>query len=959
MKRFLLTTLLITGLATSAVVAQAINPDDAVLALSQLKLKQDELRHRPAVKGQAQVNLINNMLKLGVWDRALQLIGAGSPASVDYQLLRADYLMLQNDFKGAELLVKRVLVKSPGNVKALRLKAALQMQAWQLPQAVATCKKALTIAAGNMETELVMGRALLLQKKYPAALAVAKKLEAEHPDMAGAYQLEADVYFWNQHPDQAEAPLKKSLSLNPFDADARFSYGYAIWRRVDATQLNAMAAQWEIALAVNPLHFSTHWHWGNGHTNLTYADYADANDDEVRQALKPADSLFSANKIAEAIQLTRIIQRRFNNSVLPLMYRGSFYYSSFDDGRQLRLDSAESIFKQVLARKKHYGPAHNGLSAVIKSKRIPYLAFFSQKTKELNNTVIPDMNAFAKVFPDVAYYPGKTAKAMAYNQLYDARVYFPFLLKQGNTFRVNSPSFRYNTTFDNRQWMDIRGVGSGAADIEYVERGAYLERNVILHEYTHLYHGRVLTDKENRQVRAHYYKAMAEHRTLDYYSQNNESEYFAQTYPAYFEPVKVHPLDFKSMNTRSDLMAKDPDMYQFIDGLVKKQKAYLMGNKAVMASNWSQVYLNLSNRARRGNVKMASAYLDTALKYDARYLPAYLAYARIKADEKDFASAEAWLKKAETIDKTYAPIYGAYAELVKGKYNARQIDQATAVNQQAIYYMQDLKLEDDYQERASASMQLREMYRRNGMIADAIMAAKSYSATAPVVSTYLRDRKDDADAYVASLRSGLGYTDEIKTLQHLVEQKPQNFDYRAMYAEALMNNKQPEAAIETLKQAQRILGASGNASLGLNLQIAECYQMLNEKDSVAKYVPAAKAYQNLKNEDGLRYIRLMAVSGKTNEAAVMLTTFKPEGDSFYMASYAYTAGKIQEAMGNKAEAAGLYESALKLNPYMFNLANWLYSYYNTNGQSNKAAELKSKSAALKIIPGAIYSNLIN
>jgi hypothetical protein len=89
------------------------------------------------------------------------------------------------------------------------------------------------------------------------------------------------------------------------------------------------------------------------------------------------------------------------------------------------------------------------------------------------------------------------------------------------------------TTFDNRQWMDIRGVGSGAAAIEYVERGAFLERNVILHEYVHLFHGRVLTDAENRKIRSLYYQAMKEKRTLDYYSQNNESEYFAQTYPAY------------------------------------------------------------------------------------------------------------------------------------------------------------------------------------------------------------------------------------------------------------------------------------------------------------------------------------------------------------------------------------------------------------------------------------------
>ncbi|NNU33438.1 hypothetical protein HK413_03365 [Mucilaginibacter sp. S1162] len=254
---------------------------------------------------------------------------------------------------------------------------------------------------------------------------------------AGAYQLEADVYFWDQHPEQAEAPLKRSLMINPYNADARFSYGYAIWRRVDATQLNAMAAQWEVALAVNPLHFATHWHWGNGHTNLTYADYAQKDDDEVRKALEKADALFSANKIDEAIAYTRTVQQQYPTSVLPLMHRGSLYYSAFDMDRKLRLDSAENIFRQILLRKKHYGPAHNGLSAVIKSKRIPYLSIYDSVTRVLQNVKITDMKNFEQVFPDVSYYPGTLAKAMVWNQMYAATVYFPFLSKQNRSFRVS------------------------------------------------------------------------------------------------------------------------------------------------------------------------------------------------------------------------------------------------------------------------------------------------------------------------------------------------------------------------------------------------------------------------------------------------------------------------------------------------------------------------------------------
>jgi predicted Zn-dependent protease len=888
MKKLILLLSCIIAIQTAS--AQTTDPDNAALALTNLKQMQTQLLHAPVATGAAKIKQIDQMLKLGVWDKALQLINAGGAAS-PYKLLKADYLILHNEYFDAEKLVNGVLKSEPNNIKALQLKATLQIQAWKLPEAIITCKKTLKANPNSEATELIMGRVMLLQKRYPESLTIAKKIEKQNAASAGAYQLEADVYFWDKHPEQAEAPLKKSLAIDPYNADARFSYGYAIWRRVDATQLNAMAAQWEVALTVNPLHFATNWHWGNGHTNLTYADYAQKDDDDVRTALEKADALFSSNKINEAIDYTRTVQQKHPTSVLPLMYRGSFYYSAFDMNRKLRLDSAEHIFSQILLRKKHYGPAHNGLSAVIKSKRIPYLSIYDSVNRVLQNVKITDMKNFEQVFPDISYYPGNLAKAMVWNQMYAAVVYFPFLSKQRQSFQVSplhidlaitmhSPSFRYMTTFDNRQWMDIRGVGSGCADIEYVERGAYEERNVILHEYTHLYHAAVLTDEEARQVRAHYYKAMAEHRTLDYYSQNNESEYFAQTYPAYFEPVKVHPLDFKSMNTTNDLKTKDPSMYAFIDKLVKKQRAYLAGDKSAMADNWAQVYLNLAGNRRGGASAKAAAYLDTSLMYDNKYLPTILAYSRLKSAQKEFNDATILLYKAEPINPKYAPIYVARADLALAKYNAKLIDQPTAVSQQAEFLNKAYKLEDDYQELAAINVQLREMYRRNGQIANAITTAEEYVKNAATVSTYLRDQRDDAAAFVASLKSELGYSEPVAILQHLVEQKPQNFEYRGLYADALAANKQYDKAIATLQQAQRILKASGNGRASFDLQIAEFYNELGQKDSVAKYqVPATPnlsfggGRNGRSSDNGLRNVRLLAATGNIAKAAETLKGF--------------------------------------------------------------------------------------
>ncbi|MBD1396925.1 hypothetical protein H9Q13_07095 [Pontibacter sp. JH31] len=608
-----------------AIPALAQHPDQIAEIRSRLEQERKQVRESKDLSVHERAN---RMLELGMWEEAETLIGKG-PQNPQVKLAKARLAIHQNEYQAAEALVQNVLKQLPDEREALLLKSKLQVQAWQLPEALATVNRLLQKNPQDEAATLAAGRILMLQKKYNEALAQAIKVQRWNPNNAEAYLLESDVLFWDQKPEEAVKPLVTSLTLAPFHADARFNYGYAIWRRVDATQLNAMAAQWELALELNPLHYVTHWHWGNGHTNLTYADYAQFEDEQVRAALKPADQLISQSKLQQALAEIRKVQQQYPTSVLPDMLRGFAYYMAFDLPRHPRLDSAQVIFQRILQKKKHYGPAHNALAAVIKQKQLVYLAAYDSLTQVIQNTKITDPTNFARVFPDVTYYPGETVKKMVWSQLYASTVYFPFLSRQGEKFVIpplhqdlaiamNSPFFRQATTFDNRQWMDIRGVGSGAAAIEYVIRGAYLERNVVLHEYVHLFHGRVFTDAENREVRRLYNKAMKGGRTLDYYSANNEHEYLAQTYPAYFEPVKVHPLNHKSINTTADLKAKDPELYTFLDQLVQRQKAYLVGDKQAMASNWAQVYLNLAEREIRGqDYVKAAANLDSALTWDA------------------------------------------------------------------------------------------------------------------------------------------------------------------------------------------------------------------------------------------------------------------------------------------------------------------------------------------------------
>ncbi len=936
-----------------------VNDVDAALAF--LEKRKSELRtalETPKSNAE-QAELLGDMLDVGLWEEVwAYLNGENTLDNVARHALRAQYWWLNNEFSKAEQELSVLKGEELQRPEAVVQRAQLLVEAWRLEEAEQLCKEMLRVYPGHEKISTVLGRSLLLQKKYEEALALAKAMQQANPSSYNAYLLEGDVYFWDQRPELAEPAILKCLTLNPLEANARFSYGYAIWRRFDATLLNDMAGQWEVALAINPLHFQTHWHWGNGHTNLTFADYVDEQEDEIREQLVKADDLVRQNAVDDALQVTVDVAKKYQQSVLPQMHQASIYYSDFDHPeRHDRLNEAQELFLQILERKPHYGPAHNGLAAVIKSKRIPYLSSYDSISTRLKNLEIHDWKNFSRVFPDVTYYPGEMAKAMAWNQLYTAVVYFPFLTKQQNAFVIpplhidlaiamKAPYFRFNTTFDNRQWMDIRGVGSGAADIGYVERGAYQERNVLLHEYVHLFHGRVLTDQQNRRIRALYYSAMDKGLTLDYYSQNNESEYFAQTYPAYFERVKVHPLDFKSMNTLHDLKTKDPDMYAFLDELVKNESAYLAGDTTTLASNWAQVFVNLSNRSQRVDMELARRYLDTALIHDSNYLPALIAYSRLELAGNQVDAAVAYVDKVIALDNGYAPAYTVRAEIVeKQKGNTDE-----SIREQATFYTQAFEKEDDFQLKAQNAVLLREFYHRNGLIADAIRVADLYGASGSEISTYLRDRKDDAKAYAAATRSLFGNDQHLGELKTLVAKRPQNYNLRGMYADALIANRKYADAVTTLLQVQRILEASASGRPDFELRIAEAYAKQPEKaDSLNSYLEKLLVRGDDPSRlDGLnnqRLVRLLVANTRIDEAAALFANIPDENSRFYQSSRALSEAMLARAQGMPDRAVALLEKAIGDNAYQLEAYEQLLEFYE--GQHDQTNRINGIVSALK------------
>ena len=556
---------------------------------------------------------------------------------------------------------------------------------------------------------------------------------------------------------------------------------------------------------------------------------------------------------------------------------------------------------------------------------------------------------------------------MVWNQLYAATAYFPMLSRLDRQFVIpplhidlaiamENPGFRRWTTFDNRQWMDIRGVGSGATGIEYVERGAHLERNVTLHEYVHLFHGSIFTDAEMRKVRERYYYAMKNGLTLDYYSENNEFEYLAQTYPAYFIPEKVHPLNHKSVNITRELQEKDPLMFAFIDSLVQKQKAFLAGDKQAMADNWAEVYVKLAGEEiERDSFDQSLALLDTAYAWDSTYLPALLMYANSYAKSGNFESANKWLERARILDGNYAPVFSSQAKLEIEKFIKGSISESEVIRLGRMAYNQAEKLETDLAEQASLNHEMRSFFYSFCLTQEAIEIAETYAAKAHEISTYLQNQKDEALAFVHQHKGQLGYESEsIAFFKDLIRRKPQAYQYFVPYADVLAASGKYQEATNLLANAQKLLKAANNPNPLFWLKMASYQLKKGDKPSAKGYLIAYEASEANTSEQDYLIASIYAGLGEINRADKLMAAQQVPVLPEQLSDYHYTLGHIARIKGDLRGAIHAWEKTLRINMYQMEARFGLIELYELAEKKDQVKKLAMQGALLPIPPGEVF-----
>lgn len=362
-----------------------------------------------------------------------------------------------------------------------------------------------------------------------------------------------------------------------------------------------------------------------------------------------------------------------------------------------------------------------------------------------------------------------------------------------------------------------------------------------------------------------------------------------------------------------------------------------------MASNWAEVYLNLSEKAQnKKDYTQAIALLDTALVWDAKYQPALIAYAGVKQAQNLYSEAEEWLQRAKQVNDKYAPIYLAEAELLEAQRRNGKLEQQEAVQKQVLLYQKALELEDDLLMRALANQRFREFYLSYGLVPDAIAVAESYVKDAPTVSTYLRDRRDEALAFASWLKgTSVQGPEAEQELARLVALKPQNYELRRQYAEVLAAQGKYKEATATLEEAQRILTAAGNPRADYILLMAKYKLQLQDKagaEATAKPLLEGKA--NLRGEPYL-LAGLYADLGLTGKAEEIIKQQPQPATKYEKALQYFAEARILESKEKIRKAVKTYKKALEELPYNLEIRNRLVNLLQQKGKTKEAQTVQN------------------
>jgi tetratricopeptide (TPR) repeat protein len=422
------------------------------------------------------------------------------PSNTAASLGRATVDLLARDYQSAESRLRAIIVRAPDNSRAHALLARALIETNNSREALMEAERAVALDAYNAEAIGTLAFLKGAERKPDEARAMARRAIALDPFNAGARRLLSQYLDGHTGSEQKVAP----------DARARYGQGQALKR---AGRMAEAVVEFEAALRIEPRYYRVMIALGD--VWLREGDY-----ERAATAAQMAITIDpdGAGAHLELSYANRGVQERARLEIGAMDFAAEFYNQpappSYALTREIFPDYAALTRKEQAVIDRAVAPLADYLPALSRRKARHYLLAFDQAAGEVN-------------------------------QLRDAAE---------------------EKTFDGRYYGSLRGVGGriAASGLEYIEVAAQGGFHTIAHEFAHQVH-LVAFDKAERQtIRRLYEAARREGRALDYYAAANEHEYFAQGYEAFVADHKRPSAGVTARHTRRELMARDPELYDFL-----------------------------------------------------------------------------------------------------------------------------------------------------------------------------------------------------------------------------------------------------------------------------------------------------------------------------------------------------------------------------------------------------------
>lgn len=521
------------------------------------------------------VALADYQTRTGLWQEAeatLQAVLKAHPHDVPALAAQGRLSRRRMDLPGAVAQAARLQALNPEHPDVLALCGQLALDRMDFAAARTAFRALLAQASHHAVGQCGLAEAAYLEDRMDEAQSHLRACLEAHPAHARAWMLQSLLHRARQENDAWKAAGRKAVACDPLDDEARANLANVLMR--GEKKLKEGHGEYRIALRLNPLCHSAHLGLGNGWNERDGtpplplpADPALRN--RVESALARGDAALVRGDL-EAADRTLADALELQADLVPaLIGRGSAAYRRGD------LEGAQAWFQKALVVDPDDGLAHYGMSLVLLRLKDRINIRLTEIERHFASLDVPEAPGLREVITTYATLDPELQRIVRLS-VQPLQAWLPLLRDRKLTFHIfplhhrlwqvpHHEALKGTRTFDGRLWDDVKGAGGehASAGAEWQRDVKYLRFNVLTHELAHQVHGQL--PKQLRQAITRLYrKAKATRRTLDFYSDSNEMEYFAVGVEAYVSHEKLADQKITYGHTRQELARRDPELYAFI-----------------------------------------------------------------------------------------------------------------------------------------------------------------------------------------------------------------------------------------------------------------------------------------------------------------------------------------------------------------------------------------------------------